>query len=178
MLYFKRVDPKCAEDIESLLRWDNDKVLSETLRPNFYNEPLPAVTCDEVYAAQTDASRVCFLFGETEKENVRPDKWLGYVQIQFSHPVMMGERAHAGWLAICIGEPEGRRKGYGRIAMEFIEDFARSYGLDRLELGVFEFNAPARKLYESCGYKEIGRNAGFAWHNGRKFSDIRMEKRI
>lgn len=173
MLTFQRVDPDCETEIDALLRWENDPVLSETLRPNFDGVPLIPITRDEVIKAYRQPDRICFLFREQQDE-----KWLGYVQVQLSHPVMMGEREHGGWLAICVGEHSARGKGYGKKAMQYIEDYAKSIGLTRLELGVFDFNTAARALYKSCGYREFAVEPDFAWHNGIKFSDIRMEKQI
>jgi ribosomal protein S18 acetylase RimI-like enzyme len=51
-----------------------------------------------------------------------------------------------------------RRKGYGRQAMQELEQIARSMGLRQLELHVFAFNAGARTLYESLGYTVAGLN--------------------
>jgi hypothetical protein len=50
--------------------------------------------------------------------------------------------------------------------------------IGRLELGVFEFNHAARRLYEKLGYKEIGREYDFTYYDGRMWPDIRMEKEL
>ena len=54
----------------------------------------------------------------------------------------------------------------------------KEQGLHRIELGVFEFNTNAIKLYQRAGYKEIGRIPEFTYHQGRMWQDIRMEKFI
>lgn len=46
----------------------------------------------------------------------------------------------------------------------------------RIELGVFEFNTNALKLYQKLGYKEINRTEDFTYWNGKMWHDIRMEK--
>jgi len=56
-----------------------------------------------------------------------------------------------------IHEPY-RRKGYGRKAMQALEEMAREMGLRQLELHVFAFNEGARSLYESLGYAVTGLN--------------------
>jgi ribosomal protein S18 acetylase RimI-like enzyme len=56
-----------------------------------------------------------------------------------------------------IDEPH-RRKGYGREAMQQLEEIARKMGLRGLELHVFAFNEGARTLYESLGYTVAGLN--------------------
>jgi len=54
----------------------------------------------------------------------------------------------------------------------------RLHGLKRIELGVFEFNENARRLYQKLGYKEIGRIPDFTYWNGKMWPDIRMEKEL
>lgn len=49
-------------------------------------------------------------------------------------------------------DEQHRRKGYGRQAMQELEEIARKMGLRQLELHVFAFNEGARILYESLGY--------------------------
>ena len=51
-----------------------------------------------------------------------------------------------------------RRKGYGRQAMQQLEEIAREMGLRQLELHVFAFNDGARTLYDSLGYTVTGLN--------------------
>ncbi len=172
MLNFMRVNPDDPSHIQTLLRWDNDPILSKTLRPNFHNQPLPKVTYEQVEQSMRQADRICYLFSEKEEE------WLGYVSLQIAHPVIMRQREQSGWLGICIGEAAGRGKGYGKLAMDYIEIKAIELGLSRIELGYFEFNLPARRLYDRCGYHCFAKEENFAWHNGVMFADIRMEKNL
>lgn len=44
------------------------------------------------------------------------------------------------------------RQGVGRKLFEEIRAFARSRGMNRIELTVWEFNADALKFYESIGF--------------------------
>jgi RimJ/RimL family protein N-acetyltransferase len=49
---------------------------------------------------------------------------------------------------------EGQRgKGYGRAALQLLEDKAREMGKQRIALHVFAHNERARALYEDLGYK-------------------------
>jgi len=57
-----------------------------------------------------------------------------------------------------------------------LEEEIKRQGLKRIELGVFEFNTNAIKLYESMGYKEIIRIDGFTYWEGKIWQDSRMEK--
>lgn len=80
------------------------------------------------------------------------------------------------WPSILIGEAAARGKGIGRQAMIWCEELAREHTCSRIELGVFEFNEVARKLYESLGYVEFARTPDFTWWNGKLRADIRLEK--
>lgn len=72
--------------------------------------------------------------------------------------VSRGERAavrHAAEVGITVGE-RYRGAGVGRALMEAAEAWARGCGVERIELGVYESNAPARALYASLGYEVEG----------------------
>jgi RimJ/RimL family protein N-acetyltransferase len=60
--------------------------------------------------------------------------------------------------------------------MKHVEEQIKAQGFQRIELGVFEFNANAIKLYRKLGYQEIGRINDFTFWQGRRWQDIRMEK--
>ena len=62
--------------------------------------------------------------------------------------------------------------------MQYLENEIKSQGLKRIELGVFEFNTNAIKLYQKLGYKEIARIADFTYWQEKMWQDIRMEKYI
>ena len=80
------------------------------------------------------------------------------------------------WIGITIGEESARGKGLGPLAMQYLEEEIRSAGCKRIELGVFEFNEPAKKLYQKMGYAEIGRIPNFTFWQNKMWTDIRMEK--
>ena len=172
MLFFKKVDPMQDHEIDLMVKWENDPQIGMYLRPNFDNRPLEPLTHEKLKSSFADPSKLCYLFSEEQS----PQRYLGYVQLQFAHPVMLGEKKHGAWLAICIGEEDARGKGYGKEAMRFIEKTAKGYGVTRMELGVFEFNHRAIALYQSMGYRPFALEENFAWYEGKQFCDIRMEK--
>ena len=53
---------------------------------------------------------------------------------------------------------EFRGKGYGKQAMQLIEEKARELGLKSINLHVFASNRVARNLYESLGYQPVSLN--------------------
>lgn len=51
--------------------------------------------------------------------------------------------------------PEFSKAGVGRKLLGFAEKFGIKNGIQAIRLDVYEHNAPAIKLYESCGYTYI-----------------------
>jgi ribosomal protein S18 acetylase RimI-like enzyme len=66
-----------------------------------------------------------------------------------------GRGAPKAWVYSVEIEESRRGRGYGRRAMELVEEEARRSGLDRIELNVFGGNEIARSLYRSLGYAEL-----------------------
>jgi len=92
-------------------------------------------------------------------------------------PVHLHKRVNGtAWIGIIIGEELGRGKGVGAYALQYLEQEIKLQGLKRMELGVFEFNTRALKLYQNLGYTEIVRIDAFTYWEGKMWQDIRMEK--
>lgn len=61
-----------------------------------------------------------------------------------------------------VGEKAARGRGVGRQAMaQLLEHAFGDLDLERIRLGVFEFNRPAIKLYRALGFVDDGR---YGWH--------------
>jgi RimJ/RimL family protein N-acetyltransferase len=61
------------------------------------------------------------------------------------------------WVAIGIGEPAYRGRGYGREALDMLLRFAfTELNLFRVMLTVFSYNTPAIGLYERVGFQHEG----------------------
>ena len=60
------------------------------------------------------------------------------------------------WLYDIEIAEEWRGRGYGREAMRLFEEDALARGLTTVGLNVFGGNEPARSLYRSLGYSELG----------------------
>jgi RimJ/RimL family protein N-acetyltransferase len=98
------------------------------------------------------------------------------VEYQANPGHLYKKETSSAWAAINIGEQDARGKGIGTLAMKYLEEQIKAQGFQRIELGVFEFNANAIKLYQKLGYREIGRVNDFTFWQGRLWQDIRMEK--
>lgn len=58
-----------------------------------------------------------------------------------------------------IGDPAERGRGVGRQAVAALLDIGFGLGLQRIHLKVLETNAAARRVYEACGFRVVGRDA-------------------
>ena len=65
-------------------------------------------------------------------------------------PVFVRQRW--GVLDGLVVDPAWRRRGIGKLLTLSIEEWALGLGAPWVELNVYEFNADARKFYESLGY--------------------------
>lgn len=65
-------------------------------------------------------------------------------------------------------------QGYGTEAMKWVLHWGFQYaGLHRIELGAFEYNPGAVKLYERIGFVPEGKRRDWMWFNGR-YWDVHM----
>ena len=53
---------------------------------------------------------------------------------------------------------EHRRKGYAKLALKEIEDFAATHNIVNIGLHVFSHNSAAQKLYAKMGYETVSVN--------------------
>ena len=75
---------------------------------------------------------------------------VGVCQMRFRWSVW--KSAEDCWLEDLFVREEARRSGLGRALVEAALERARARGCKRIELDVNEDNAPARALYEACGF--------------------------
>ena len=74
----------------------------------------------------------------------------GVCQLRFRWSVW--KSAEDCWLEDLYVREEARRTGLGRALVDAAVERARERGCKRVELDVNEDNAPARALYEACGF--------------------------
>jgi RimJ/RimL family protein N-acetyltransferase len=101
---------------------------------------------------------------------------VGEMSYQVDPAHLFKKERGTAWIGITIGEEHARGKGIGRQSVQYLEEQIAAHGLARIELGVFEFNAAARALYQNMGYREIARIEDFTYWQDRMWQDIRMEK--
>lgn len=77
---------------------------------------------------------------------------------------------------ISIYDPKYRGKGYGEEATNLMLYFAfQALNLNRIELGVFDFNERAKKCYVKVGFKEAGRQRKARFIDGQYHDCIIMD---
>lgn len=169
-IQFKRLVEPDPAVLPYLNRWENDPALIPFIRPNKDRQSLEA---REVLTAKE-------LEGRLEHQQVYliylDDQLVGEMDFQIDPRHLFKKETGTAWIGIIIGEESARGKGIGHLALQFLEEEIRRQGLRRIELGVFEFNTNAIKLYQKSGYQEIGYIPDFTYWQDKMWGDIRMEK--
>ena len=81
------------------------------------------------------------------------DQLVGVAGLRFQH---RPRTRHKGLLFGMAVAPAVRGRSVGRALVEAVVDRARDAGLRVVQLTVMETNAPARQLYEACGFAAFG----------------------
>ena len=169
-IHFTPLVEPTDEIADAFTRWENDPLLIPLSRPNRNQEDLEKqhiVTSDDLVQRLND-QHIYLIYLEHHL--------IGEMSYQVDPGHLFKHERGTAWLGITIGEVHGRGKGIGRQALHYLEQQIRLHGFARIELGVFEFNVPARTLYHNMGYTEIGRIPAFTYWHDRMWQDIRMEK--
>jgi RimJ/RimL family protein N-acetyltransferase len=169
-IHFKQLTNPDGEVLAYLNKWENDPALIPLIRPNQDKSSLERT---ELLTAQDLEERLIhnymFLI-------YLADQLIGVMDYQIDPRHLFKKEPGTAWIGIIIGEATARGKGIGQRALQHLEAAIRQQGWKRIELGVFEFNTNAIKLYRKSGYQEIGRIPDFTYWNGKLWQDIRMEK--
>jgi RimJ/RimL family protein N-acetyltransferase len=171
-IHFTKFTEPTIEIAETFNRWENDSSLIPLIRPNRNKAELEkraTVTVEDL--KQRLRHNQIYLIS-------LDGQWIGEISYQVDPAHLFKKVAGTAWIGIHIGEEKSRGKGIGYQAMQFLEGQIKLQGLKRLELGVFEFNTQAIRLYQKLDYVEIGRINDFTYWQGRMWQDIRMEKYI
>jgi RimJ/RimL family protein N-acetyltransferase len=169
---FKKLISPTPEIAASFSQWENDLILIPLMRPNSSEEDLLSrkeVSVNDLLE-RIKHSHMYLIYVQGEL--------VGAMDYQVDPPYVYKKVEGTAWIGITIGEESGRGKGIGFHALQYLEEQIKLHGLKRIELGVFEFNTRAIKLYQKSGYKEIARIADFTYWQGKMWQDIRMEKHL
>lgn len=168
--HFTKLIKPTHEAATAFTKWDNDPALVYLARPNQNQADLEKQTVVDVdeLGKRLEHQTVYLIHLD--------GKLVGEMSFQIDPVHLYKKEAGAAWIGITIGEESARGKGLGKLAMQYLEDEIKKAGYRRIELGVFEFNLPAQKLYQKMGYAEIGRIPDFTFWQDKMWTDIRMEK--
>jgi RimJ/RimL family protein N-acetyltransferase len=79
------------------------------------------------------------------------------------------------WVGLGIGEREFWSKGYGSDMMKLCQNYVFSeLGLQRLSLGLHEYNPRALRSYEKCGFRLEGRTRKDLMREGKRYDSLWM----
>ena len=79
------------------------------------------------------------------------------------------------WVGLGIGEREFWSKGYGSDMMKLCQGYVfDELGLQRLSLGLHEYNPRALKSYEKCGFRLEGRTRKDLMREGKRYDSLWM----
>ncbi|MBS1962575.1 MAG: GNAT family N-acetyltransferase [Bdellovibrionales bacterium] len=168
-----------AEDCGLMAKWSNDPELRHLARVNASDADYAKfVTPEEVSGWRPRPG--------DGKEDRRKWSWMcladgvpvGECSLQLGVPHRLWKEPDVAWFGILLGEASARGRGLGRAFFALLEDEARRIGATRAELGVFEFNTRARRLYEKLGYERFGSVSELTWWNGKFWTDFRYRKNL
>lgn len=154
LCYLSPIDP---ENYKVFTEWVND--LEAGLGMIFLSSIIGEDKEKEVMARLKDGMNFAIVDAST-------DKAIGTCGIP-----SIDERNRHCLVGIFIGDSEKRGKGYGTDAMSLILEFAFCIlNMHSVSLRVYDFNKPAIRCYEKCGFKLTGRLRhakciGGAWHD-------------
>jgi ribosomal protein S18 acetylase RimI-like enzyme len=140
-----------AEDESALLRMMRNLAEQEP-GAYYFDEPVVREVLRKFLASPDLGQAWVFLDRETP---------VGYIVLTFGYSFEFhGRDSFIDELYI---EPQYRRKGIGRRAMQFVEERARELGVNAIHLEVDQGNDAAAELYRRAGYDDHARFLMTKW---------------
>jgi len=155
-----------------LAKWSNDPDIQPYAIPRFSEEDYVPFTGYElmVSALQHENKFIYLVY-----DDLKP---IGEFSIDLSFGHKVTTEPLIAWISLVIGDKKYWGKGVGEWMMRSIEQECRSLGLKGIELGVFDYNLRALRLYQKLGYEHIATIPNFVYHSNEWHSDIRMLKKL
>ena len=143
--------PAAREDEQALLRMMRNLTEQEP-GAYFFNEPAVRQVLHKLLASPELGQAWVFFDGEFP---------VGYIVLTFGYSFeYQGRDSFIDELYI---EPQYRRQGIGRRAVEFVEARARELGVNAIHLEVDRGNDAAEELYRRAGYDDHARFLMTKW---------------
>lgn len=144
-IVIRRANVSDAEGILALL--EQVEAIHQKGRPDLFREHGTKYTITELFEIMADAERPIFVAVDGEKV-------VGYIFgiiTETKDSTMLVDMKTIHLDDVCIDE-NCRKMGIGGLLMEYVTEWARSVGCNRMDLDVWEFNDGARRFYEKYGF--------------------------
>lgn len=162
---FVKLSATRPTDVEEMAKWQEDGDYLRRMDTDF-SIPQSVDTLREHERARVQGSSSI----EFKLRSLEDDRLIGFVAL---FGIEWNNRA--GKLAIGIGEPNNRGKGYGTDALRLILRYAfYELNLNRVGLDVISYNHSAIEAYKKVGFKEEGRMRSAVLRDGQQFDRIMM----
>ncbi len=171
-LALKRLEKYTIEDFEQMAKWNNDREIMYFNTVSREEKELEEISAETLMegAIKNKSKYIYYVMKGLEP--------IGEVSITDKFQFLESKDEKVAWISILIGEKKYWGQGFGRKAMELLEDQCREMGYEKIELGVFRFNERAYKMYKKLGYEEFKVIPNFTYYDGKWHDDIRMIKTI
>ena len=142
-----RLSAPRERDAEAFARWSHDAAYLRAVDTDFARPISAQEAAKRFPGGEDDPNAVAFRIRTLEE-----DRLIGFVAL---HSIEWNNRA--ALLAIGIGEPDYRGKGYGTDALRLVLRYAfDELNLLRVGLDVISNNTPAVRAYEKVGFVHEG----------------------
>ncbi len=153
------------EDLKDIREWVNDPVVVEYLSDIFLYPHTLTQTENWLSAQQDGKGNKGFVIAHKNSQ-----EYIG--QIDF---IEIDWRNRVGEIGIVIGAAGNRGQGFGREAIQLLQQFAfDTLNLNKIELKVHDYNERAYRCYLKCGFREEGRLRERFFKQGRYTDYIQM----
>ena len=157
------LNPSREDDIPMLVKFMNEDVIRLVGRNN------GSIVYENIFKERfTEREKKDELFSIFKKEN---DSIIGDMSLN-----SMDRYNRSAMISIVIYGDENRGRGYGREAILLLLKHAFiDINLESVHLGTWEFNKRAIHLYESIGFKNIGRRRNSRIVGNKYFDEVMMD---
>jgi RimJ/RimL family protein N-acetyltransferase len=160
-----RLAPSTRDDAEVFARWSQDADYLRNLDTD-YARPYSAESYIERFNPGHESPNSVVFHLRTLED----DRLIGFAAL---HSIEWNNQA--GLLAIGIGEPDYRGRGYGTDALRLLLRYAfEELNLYRVGLDVIANNARAIHAYERAGFKQEGVQRDAVLRDGQRYGRIVM----
>jgi RimJ/RimL family protein N-acetyltransferase len=174
---FRPTDYSIDSDCEAIARWKNNPVLQRLWVPiKNSSATQPIVTAAQVREEHMGPPSP--FTPVVDELAILGNRIVGQFTLIINPPHRRSSADIVAWPSVVIGEDSLRGRGLIRRFGDRIFAAARKLGATHLEAGVFEFNAPIRRLLEKAEFTEFARVENMTFQDGRRWADMRYQRLI